>query len=124
VVPAGPVPARQTPVSVLTHALLLGQAVPREWLQPDRRCGLERAATYFGPASVLYTAGENEITAQVDGPRRNPPQEIRLRFRAPGERPIASVTVNGQPWPQFRGDWVQLPGAVGRATVRAQLAGR
>ena len=38
--------------------LLIGQAVPREWLRPGQRCGIERTATYFGPASVLYTGGD------------------------------------------------------------------
>ena len=106
------------------ETLLLGQAVPRDWLRPGQRCGLERAATWFGPASVRYTGGANEITAQVDGPRRNPPKALRLRFRAPGERAIASVTVNGQPWTKFQGEWVELPGNVGKATVVARLAER
>src|SRR5207245_9309156 len=78
--------------------LLLGQAVPREWLKPGQKCGLERAATYFGPASVMYTAGEKEITAQLDAPRRNPPKQIRLRLRAPHEPPLPSVTVNRKAW--------------------------
>ena len=103
-------------------ALLLGQAVPRDWLLPGRQCGLQRAATWFGPAGVLYTAGESEITAQVDGPRRNPPKELRLRFRDPRQRPLASVTLNGKPWRQFKGDWVQLPGNLGSATVVARYA--
>jgi hypothetical protein len=103
-------------------ALLLGQAVPRDWLLPGRQCGLQHAATWFGPAGVLYTAGESEITAQVDGPRRNPPKELRLRFRDPHQRPLASVTLNGKPWRQFKGDWVQLPGNLGSATVLARFA--
>ncbi len=101
------------------ETLLLGQAVPREWLKPGQRCGLERAATYFGPASVLYTGGPNEIVATVVGPRRNPPKEIRLRFREPREQAIASVTVNGKPWKKFAGEWVSLPGDIGAATVVA-----
>jgi len=104
--------------------LWLGQAVPREWLKPGQSCGIERAATYFGPASVLYRGGENEITAQVEGPRRNPPKGIRLRFRIPDERPIASVTVNGQTWKRFAGEWVELPGNIGAATVKVRWAQR
>ena len=101
--------------------LLLGQAVPRDWLKPGQRCGLERAATYFGPVSVVYSAGENEIKARIDGPRRNPPKRIRLRFRAPDERPLLSVTVNGKPWKKMRADWVELPGNIGVAEVAARL---
>jgi hypothetical protein len=104
--------------------LLVGQAIPREWLSPGQQCGIERTGTYFGPASVLYQSGQGEITASLKGPRRNPPKEIRLRFRAPGERPLLSVTVNGQPWKKFKGEWVQLPGNIGSATVVARYANR
>jgi hypothetical protein len=101
--------------------LLLGQAVPREWLRPGQKCGLERAATYFGPASVVYTAGENQIVTQVEGPRRNPPKEIRLRFRQSSERLLSSVTVNGKNWRKTAGDWVLLPGDIGSALVVAHF---
>jgi hypothetical protein len=101
--------------------LLLGQGVPRVWLKPGQRCGIERAATYFGPISVLYSPQANEITAQVDGPKRNPPQRIRLRFRSPTEHPISSVTVNGADWKQFSQDWVNLPGNIGKAEVTARF---
>lgn len=100
--------------------LLLGQAVPRDWLKPGRQCGVRRAATYFGPASVVYAGGEQEITAQLTGPTRNPPQAIRLRFRAPNERPLRSVTVNGKPWEHYDADWVRFPGNIGQVTVVAR----
>ena len=101
--------------------LLLGQAVPREWLRPGKRCGLERAVTYFGPADVLYIGGQDEITARLNGPARNVPRQIRLRFREPEGRPISGVTVNGRPWKQFDGEWVDLPGDIGPATVIASF---
>jgi hypothetical protein len=97
--------------------LFVGQAVPREWLQAGRLCGIERTGTYFGPTSVIYTGGDNEITARLEAPRRNPPKAIRLRFREPGGRLLTSVEVNGKPWKQFKGEWVQLPGDIGAATV-------
>jgi hypothetical protein len=103
-------------------SLWLGQAVPRGWLDSGIRCGMEHAATWFGPTSLLYSGGRSEITAQVEGPRRNPPKQIRLRFRQPQERPIASVKVNGKPWKKFKGEWVDLPGDIGRATVIAEFA--
>lgn len=96
--------------------LLLGQAIPRDWLRPGGRCGIERAATYFGPASVVYEAGKNGITAHVLGPTRNPPKWIRVRFRGP--KPPAHVMVNGKP-AKLDGDWVRLPGGIGKAEVRA-----
>jgi hypothetical protein len=105
-------------------ALLLGQAVPREWLRQGRLCGIERTATYFGVASVIYVGGENEITAKVEGPSRNPPGAIGLRFREPDGRLLSSVEVNGKPWKKFKGEWVQLPGEIGSATVVAHYLER
>jgi hypothetical protein len=101
--------------------LLIGQAVPRDWLRAGQRCGIERTATWFGPVSVIYTGGAHEITAQLNGPTRNPPQEIRLRFRPPDMRPLVEVLVNGAPWKKFTGEWVTLPGNIGNATITAHL---
>ena len=103
--------------------LLVGQAIPREWLTPGRRCGIERTATYFGPMSVVYTGGKDEITARIEGPRRNPPRGLRLRFREPQSRPLQSVTVNSKPWKDFAREWVRLPGDIGTATIMAHFAG-
>ncbi len=102
--------------------LLFGQAVPREWLRSGKRCGIERTTTYFGSASVVFTGGDNQITAALDAPRRNPPKEVRLRFREPDGRPISSVEVNGKPWAKVQGEWVQLPGDIGNVTVVARYA--
>ena len=57
----------------------------------------------------------------MDGPRRNAPKEIRVRFRDPKQRNIKSVTVNDKAWPDFKADWVQLPGDIGKAAVTAQF---
>jgi hypothetical protein len=32
------------------------------------------------------------------------------------------VTVNGKPWRKFKGEWVTLPGGIGKATVTARFA--
>jgi hypothetical protein len=89
--------------------LLLGQAVPREWLKPGQSCGLKNARTYFGPMSVVYTASKKRIEARVNPPQRNPPKTIRVRFRAPQEQLIRSVSLNGKAWTKFEGEWVDLP---------------
>jgi hypothetical protein len=104
--------------------LLIGQAVPREWLRAGQVCGIERTGTYFGPASVLYTGGDNRITAKLESPRRNPPKTIRLRFREPGGRLLSSVEVNGKRWQHFKGEWVELPGDIGAATVVASYSSK
>lgn len=104
--------------------LLIGQAVPREWLRAGQKCGIERTVTYFGKTSVVYFGGENEITATLDGPTRNPPKQIRLRFREPNGRLLKSVNVNGKPWKKFKGEWVELPGNIGKATLVAKFSFR
>jgi hypothetical protein len=104
------------------RTLLVGQAIPREWLKPGQHCGIEKSATWFGPASVLYTGGDREILCQLKGPTRNPPREIRLRFRHPQEKPLTRVTVNGKPWKRFAGEWVTLPGDIDAALLRAEYS--
>ncbi len=99
--------------------LLIGQAIPREWLKDGKRCGMDRAATYFGDVSVMYTGGQNTITARLDGLQRNPPKNVLVRFRTPDESLIKSVAVNGKAWKKFKTDWVQLPGDIGHAEVIA-----
>ena len=97
--------------------LLVGQAVPRVWLTSGERCGLERGGTWFGPASVRYEGGRDWIKANVEGAVRNPPRSLRVRFREPGERPIITARVNGRRWTQFKGEWVTLPGSIGKAEI-------
>lgn len=101
--------------------LLIGQAVPRDWLKPGEKCGIENTATYFGNTSILYQGDSKRITAKLLGPTRNPPHEIRVRFRTPGEKPLVNVTVNRKVWKKLDGDWVILPGDVGRAVIVASF---
>jgi hypothetical protein len=99
--------------------LLIGQAIPREWLAAGQQCGMENAATYFGNASVLYQGGTGKIAATLHAPTRNPAREIRFRFRTPNGRPLARVTVNGQSWKRIDKDWVILPGNIATAEIVA-----
>ncbi len=99
--------------------LLLGQAVPREWLGTGRRCGVEQAATHFGPMSLIFEGDEEGVTATLGGPRRNPPERIRLRFRCPEGREVRDVKVNGETRPVCEEGWIDLPGDIGNAEVRA-----
>jgi len=100
--------------------LLVGQAIPREWLTPGNRIGVENAATHFGPISVIYEAEERAITAKLSGPKRNPPARIRLRFRVPMGKAIQSVTVDGKRR-KCQGEWVVLAGDVGEVEVGVAL---
>lgn len=103
------------------YLLLIGQAIPREWLAADKHCGIENAATWFGTVSVMYHGTKDQIICDLKGPQRNPPREIRVRFRDPESRSLQSVIVNGKPWTQFKDDWVTLPGSVGNAKISANF---
>jgi hypothetical protein len=99
------------------NELLVGQAIPQEWLSAGKRCGLEKAATHFGSMSILYTGGDDQITARLEGPLRNPPKIIRVRFRQADGKLPKSVTVNNKPWSKYSADWVELPGDIGKAEI-------
>jgi len=88
-------------------------------LKPGQKCGIENAATYFGKTSVWYQGAAGAMTAEVNGPTRNPPREIRLRFRSPNEKLPSKVTVNGKAWSKLDRDWVILPGNIGKAAIVA-----
>ncbi|MGC8744229.1 MAG: hypothetical protein ACP5T0_10160 [Verrucomicrobiia bacterium] len=101
--------------------LFIGQAVPRVWLEPGKYCGIEKTATYFGKTSVLYTGMQDKIMCQLKAPTRNPPRQIKVRFRDPRQRPIRSATVNGEKWKNFSGDIVILPGNTGNVVIIAEF---
>ena len=96
--------------------LYLGQAIPRYWLVKGSKVGIERAPSHFGVLSfeLEANASEDKIRAVVDPPARNNAKNIFVRIRHPKERPIQSVTVNGQPYERFdaKKEWVILPGNV------------
>lgn len=102
--------------------LLLGQAVPGQWLAQDKKCGIENASTYYGSVNLMYAGGREEITAIFSGAKRNTPASIRLRFREAAERRPVSVLVNGKPWKELEGEWVILPGNIGAATIVAKYS--
>ena len=102
--------------------LLLGQAVPREWLQPGQRCGIERTGTYFGPASVLFTGGRQPDHGHAGGPAPQSAQGDPPPLSRTGRPPLSAVQVNGKPWKKFKGEWVELPGDIGAATVVARYS--
>lgn len=92
--------------------LMIGQAVPREWLQNGKQIDVKKAPTNFGPLSLNYTGvNTNEIKATINLSDRNPPKQLLVRFRHPQEKPIRSVLVNGKPWKDFnpKQEYVIIP---------------
>ena len=112
---------RQLFVREENDQLWIGQGIPRVWLEAGERVGIERAATHFGPVSVIYLGGTGRTRARLEGPKRNPPSTVRIRFREPKGRSIQSATVNGKEWKEFKDDWVNLPGNVGNAEIEVSF---
>ncbi len=98
----------------LDGTLYLGRGIPRYWLKDGESIGIRSASTYFGKLSyeIRSNAKEGKIRMSLDAPARNVPREIVVRFRHPEEKPIRTVSVNGEPWQKFdaaKGD-IHLPG--------------
>jgi len=102
--------------------LILCSATPRTWLADGKHIEVRGAATRFGPLSFRLesSTGRGEIRAWIGSPGRQPPREIVLCLRHPRGKPIASVTVDGRPWDDFKGDRVYLAPGPGTTRVVAQ----
>ena len=94
------------------QSLLLAQATPRPWLEEGKEIKVENAPTYFGKVSMTIRSEANSgrIIARIQSPRGSGPAAIVLRLRHPGEKPIQSVTVNGQSWRDFdvEKEWIRI----------------
>jgi hypothetical protein len=97
--------------------LAIAHATPRAWLRDGQKIEIRRAPTYYGAvdATIASRAGSGEIQAEVELGTSRRPAELRVRFRHPDRRRMRSVTVNGQPWPNFDPDneWVRVPSPAG-----------
>ena len=70
---------------------------------------------------IVSHVDRGKITATVEIPSRKPPQTVMLRLRHPQAKPIQSVTLNGQDWPEFNADKevIELAGLTGKVAVVA-----
>jgi hypothetical protein len=94
------------------HTLLLAQATPRKWLEDGKKIEVSKAPTYFGPVSLQMEsqAHSGKILATVEFEGNNRPQLLLIRFRHPDEKPMRSITVDGQDWKDFDSskEWVVI----------------
>lgn len=95
-----------------SSTLLLGQAVPHAWLENGKKIEIENAPTMFGNLSYTLESqvSAGTMTASIELSDRNPPAELRIRFRHPQGKPIRSVLVNGKSWKDFdvKKEWVNI----------------
>lgn len=80
---------------------------------------MRAAPTSLGPItfSIEATAGSARVRLSV--PNRPAPPALRLRLRAPGGRPITSVSLDGRAWRRFDGaaETIDLSGAKGSLSL-------
>ena len=92
--------------------MLLAQATPRKCLEDGNKIEVRKAPTYFGPVSLQMEsqARSGKILATVELEGNNRPQSLLIRIRHPDEKPIRSVTVDGQDSKDFdsRKEWVVI----------------
>jgi hypothetical protein len=83
--------------------LWIAPGTPRYWLEPGKDIGLNKAATIFGDVSYQMRSGikPNTIEANINLPSNCTADKVKLFVRAPFNRPIKSVLVNGKEW----NDW-------------------
>ncbi len=108
-------------------------ATPKRWLEDGQTVTVERAPTAFGPVSVRVQSrlSQGELTADLDLPQRNAPQQTFLRLRvpdgwrltsgrarspsAPSEGPLSERTL-----PLDDRGTVDISSLKGKATIRFQ----
>ena len=85
-------------VSEDVGALCFGRALPRKWIGSGQPIGTEDAPTRWGRVDYrLAHRRENQLLAAVRllEPRRLP-DDVRVTFRVPEGKAVASLTVNGR----------------------------
>lgn len=100
-------------------SLWLASGAPRRWLAPGQKIKVHDLATYFGPVSYEMTGERDRVDATVQLPSRNPYKDAWLVVRAPGNRVLTSVEIDGKPWKDFDSarQWVRLPHKTGEMKV-------
>ncbi len=83
--------------------LWLAAGTPRRWLEPGRRIEVYGIETAFGKVAYEMRHGNrpDTVEANIVVPDRLRPQKVLLFVRSPFEKPIKSVTVNGEDWRQW-----------------------
>jgi hypothetical protein len=103
--------------------LLLGKAIPREWLAHGKTVRVERALTHFGEMGYTLRSlvAEGVIEAEIALPQRNPPARAFLRLRHPQQCSLRGVELDGQRWEQFDAarETILLPQKAGIQRLRA-----
>jgi hypothetical protein len=107
-----------------SETLWLGKAVPRKWLEDGKNMSVAQAPTRWGRVgySIASHLTQGNIVATVELPATFA-ATTKVRLRAPQDKKMKSVTLNGKPWTQFdAGDEsITIPaGTTGKIRLVAQ----
>lgn len=82
------------------NELWLAPGTPKYWLEPGKNIKLYNATTVFGNVSYELRNGTkpNTIEACINLPENISAEKVKLFIRAPFDKPIKSVKVNGEKW--------------------------
>jgi hypothetical protein len=92
-------------------SLIIGQAVPRKWIEKDKKIEVKNAPSYFGPVSfTIKGLDKQEIKVNIDLSDQNLPKTLLVRLRHPEGRPLRAVMVNGKSWENFdvKKEYIQI----------------
>ena len=108
------------------NELWLAPFITSNWLQDGEKLAVKNAPTRFGPVSyeIVSRLSQGKVQVTIEAPTRQSPREIVLRLRAPENRPIQSVRVNGKRHSNFdeRAQLVRLKPT--QATMSVEVAFR
>jgi hypothetical protein len=103
--------------------LYLGKVMPRYWLANGKKVSITKAATHFGPMSMVVKSyvAQGRIEMTINPPTVKAPGAIYARFRHPQSKMMKRVTVNGKPYKKFdpKKEWVVLPALKTKTVVVA-----
>ena len=88
-----------------SDVLWFGKSMPERWLEDGQKVSLSSAPTRFGRVgfSTISHLADNRIEVRLDLPAGFK-AATRVRLRAPGQRKLVSVTVNGAATKDFTSD--------------------
>lgn len=105
------------------QALVLAAGIPKSWLEGGAGVGVRRLPTWYGTLSyTLRQEGPDELRLALSGDLVLPPGKIVLK--APADRPIRAVAVNGKPVDTFTADQAVIGEFPAEVTVNYGTATR
>lgn len=105
--------------------LVIGQGIPRAWLEPGKPIEITAAPTMFGPVSCRIESADSKTTRiKLDPPTRTAPHEIQFHLRHPQGLKVESVELKGadQTTAEADGEVIRLTNADGPVELEVKFA--